>query len=153
MLAKSPRSAVRRTLGVAAAAFAAGLFLLPATDSADARPGHVKIFAKTYSAQFPAEEIGKVKCRICHEPTQKSFEFRNPYGMALSKIVKEKEKDEAVFVAALEKVAAESSCVPDKTYGDLIEEGKFPATDCPPSEGEDPNPAGKLVPVPDANMN
>ena len=146
----SARPARRLIGGAALAALAAGLLLAPAPNGADvaqARPQHMKFFANKYSATLDADEIKNVKCSICHEKTQKEKKFRNPYGIALAEVVAENEKDETAFAAALDKVAAMSSCVPDKTYGDLIKDGKLPSESCPPvTEKEAP-----IVPTPAAD--
>ena len=119
------------TLALAAALFA-GLLFAPAPQQADARPKHLAIFAKHYAETLPKDVVDKTKCNVCHEPTQKSKKFRNAYGLELSKILTENEKDEAKVLEALDKVAKEKSCVEKKTYGDLIKDGKLPAEGCEP---------------------
>ena len=147
----APRPSVRRRLvgGGVLAALAAGLLFAPAPDGSDeaqARPQHVAFFGKKYQDTIDKDVIKKSRCDICHEKTQpKDKKIRNPYGAALAKLVEEHEKDEEKFAAALDKVAEMSSCVEDKTYGDLIKDGKLPNEGCKPVE------TGKtLVPVPDA---
>ena len=77
--------------------------------------------------------------------------------MELAKILKKNEKDEKVFIEALKKVEEKKSCVEEKTYGDLIKDGKLPAEGCPPVKEEDGGGGGEegtpLVPVPDPSMN
>ena len=150
----APRRPARRAVACAILALGAAALLLPA-DDAEARPQHLKIFAKLYGKKsdgtIPEEDIKKTKCKICHDASQKSMKFRNPYGMALSKIVKKNEKDAKVFTEALEKVAKEKSCVEEKTYGDVIKGGELPAKNCPPQKDPDPNPK-RPVPTPDPNF-
>ena len=149
-MSRPTRPVARRTAaGFALAGLAAAALLVPAPE-AQARPKHLSIFGKFYEKELDKETIGKSKCNVCHEKTQKSKKFRNPYGMELSKLIEKNEKDEAKVIEALKKVAESKSCVEGKTYGDLIKDGKLPAEECPPVEDED----GKdLVPVPDPNMN
>ena len=79
----------------------------------------------------------KTQCNVCHEPTEKSKKFRNAYGLELSKLLEKNEKDEKKVIEALKKAEEKKSCVEEKTYGDLIKDGKVPATDCKPVEEED----------------
>ena len=145
-----PAARRRATAGLALAGLAAAAFLLPAPE-AQARPKHMSIFGKFYEKELDKDLVKKTKCNVCHEKTQKSKKFRNPYGMELSKLMEKNEKDEAKVIEALKKAAEKQSCVEDKTYGALIQEGKLPAEECPPVETEDEN--APLVPVPDPNMN
>ena len=151
------RPSRRFAAGALLAALAAALLLLPAPPEAAARPQHRKFFNIYYKDKIDKELMDKAKCHVCHEPTQKSNKFRNPYGMELAKILKKNEKDEKVFIKALKKVEEKKSCVEEKTYGDLIKDGKLPAEGCPPVKEEDGGDGGEegtpLVPVPDPSMN
>ena len=152
--AAAPSRRRRLAAGAAVAGLAAALLLAPApggTDEAAARPQHFKFFAKTYEGSISKEDLRKGRCDICHEKTQpKNKKIRNPYGAELTKLLEENEKDQDKFVDALKKVAEMQSCVEDKTYGDLIEEGKLPTEGCEPVEEEDPN--AVLTPIPDPNF-
>jgi len=145
--------AARRLVGgIAVVALAGGLLLAPApngSDEAQARPQHLKFFGQKYEDALGKDAIKKGRCDICHEKTlPKDKKIRNPYGAALADIVKENEKDQDAFNAALDKVADMSSCVPDKSYGDRIKDGQLPAEGCAPVKPDEKQP---LVPVPDAN--
>ena len=144
------RPSRRAALGSAALALAAAAVLLPAA-TAEARPKHMSIFGKFYAEQLDKDLVKKTKCNVCHEKTQKSKKFRNPYGMELSKLLEKNEKDEDTVIAALKKAEEKKSCVEGKTYGDLIKDGKLPTEECKPVEEEDELAA--LVPVPDPTMN
>ena len=143
------RPAPRRLTAAAALAALFGAALLVPAPEAQARPKHMSIFAKLYEKELDKDLVKKTKCNVCHEKTQKSKKFRNPYGMELSKLMEKNEKDEAKVTEALKKAAEKKSCVEGKTYGDLIKDGKLPAEECPPVEDED---GRDLVPVPDPNM-
>ena len=157
------RPAPRRLLGgLLFVALAAGLTLAPAPnggDEAQARPQHLKFFAKLYEEALGKDAIKKGRCDICHEKTQpKEKSIRNPYGAELAKLVKEKETDEKVFLEALKKVEAKQSCVEKKTYGDVIKKDKkLPSDGCKPVEPKDDEGyvdlGEPLLPVPDPNMN
>ena len=152
--ARPARPAARRPVsrntaaGAALLALFGAALLIPAPE-AQARPKHLGIFGKLYEKELDKKVIDGSKCNVCHEKTQKSKKFRNPYGLELSKLMEKNEKDEKKVIEALEKAAAMKSCVEGKTYGDLIKDGKLPAEECPPVEDED---GLNLVPVPDPNM-
>jgi hypothetical protein len=71
------------------------------------------------------------KCLVCHQGKNKKN--RNPYGAALAEFIgKKDQKDTDKIIAALEKVAEQSSNPEDSeapTFGELIEEGKLPGGD------------------------
>lgn len=87
-----------------------------------------------YSTEFKAAypELKGVTCFTCHDkdpdsPT--SRKLRNAYGMALEQSLGKKNVlDVEVIKAALAKAAAEKSPTNGKTFGDVIKEGKLPAT-------------------------
>lgn len=71
------------------------------------------------------------KCFVCHQGKNKKN--RNPYGAALAELIgKKDQKDTDKIIAALEKVASQSSNPEDSTaptFGELIDEGKLPGGD------------------------
>lgn len=73
----------------------------------------------------------EAKCLVCHQGKNKKN--RNPYGAALAEFIgKKDQKDTDKIVAALEKVATQSSNPEDSeapTFGELIDEGKLPGGD------------------------
>lgn len=105
----------------------AGLMLLAALSSGvDARPAYKKEFDKKYPDVVKAK---KTTCAVCHP--EKSKKVRNDYGTALGKAVKKNEKDATKIVEALGKVEKEKSSSTDdgkkgKTFGEILEAGKWP---------------------------
>ncbi|QDT67746.1 hypothetical protein MalM25_06490 [Planctomycetes bacterium MalM25] len=75
-----------------------------------------------------SELAKEAKCYNCHQGKKKKN--RNAYGQALAEHLSKKDKkDVEKIVAALEKVAEESSNADDPdapTFGELIAEGKLP---------------------------
>lgn len=106
-----------------------GLFLgvgvlLSTSEQAQARPQYFKAFTEKY----PEVKEAKVqKCNVCHYGKDKKN--RNNYGADFGKILNAKNsKDKEKIEKALEKAEGEKSAVPEKKYGDLLKEGKLPAT-------------------------
>ena len=95
----------------------------------EARPNYKGLFEKQYPEVVKKEgKDGKLTCVVCHEGDDKKK--RNNYGEALisaGKIAK-MEKDEAKIKEAFTKTEPEKSAVKDKTFGDLLKEGKLPAS-------------------------
>jgi hypothetical protein len=80
-----------------------------------------------------AAEFARVKkCNVCHDPRpgadgKASKKNHNPYGEALNKYLTEKDKkDEKKVLEMLAKVEGEKAEGADKTFGELIAEGKLP---------------------------
>jgi hypothetical protein len=86
--------------------------------------------AKTDVQKSLAQEVKRVKCFICHDPRpemKKSKKNRNPYGQALNQYLTEKDKkDQAKAVEMLLKVENQKAAGSDKTFGELLREGKIP---------------------------
>lgn len=101
----------------------AGLFLASALTTADARPKYKAAFEKKYPK---VGESNKIDCGVCHPGAKKSE--KNNYGDALGKAVGKNEMDETKINEALGKIEAEKSAVSGKTFGDLLKEGKLPAS-------------------------
>jgi len=109
-----------------------GSILVSSTNNAQARPKYKTTFDKQYK-----ELKAKVKtsCNVCHVPKKKKTE-RNNYGAALLKslkgvvdeIPKKGVADVDKIKEALTKAEKEKSAVKDKTFGDLIKDGKLPAS-------------------------
>lgn len=89
----------------------------------EARPNYKKVFDSTY--EKVAKE-NKTSCNVCHEGDDKKK--RNNYGEALGKVISKMEKDDAKVKEALTKIESEKSAVKDKTFGDLLKDGKLPAS-------------------------
>ncbi len=91
---------------------------------AQARPNYCKTFIAQYENVKEAKEA---KCAICHPGKEKKE--RNVYGVALSKCLgAEKITDEAKIKESLKKVEGEKSAVEGKSFGDLLKDGKLPAS-------------------------
>ncbi len=108
--------------------------------SADAYQAFAKAFLKKYAGDTSTEveksiaaEFARVKkCNVCHDPRpgsdgKISKKNRNPYGVALSKYLTEKDKkDEKKALEMLGKIESEKAEGADKTFGELLREGKLP---------------------------
>ena len=106
------------------------VFLVLSSGQASARPAFLGVFKKTYPDLAKNKDV-KLKCAVCHNTKDnKKKKHRNNYGVALKKeLGKPKEKDKKKVAAALKKIASGKSHVKDKTFGDLIKEGKVPGED------------------------
>lgn len=110
-----------------------GLILAVGLSAADARPKYKSTFQKQYPKVV--EKNKKIACDACHVPEKKKTE-RNNYGQALLKTLKEVVKeipekgvtDIKKIKEALKKAEKEKSAVKDRTFGDLLKEGKLPAS-------------------------
>ena len=92
----------------------------------EARPSNKKVFDATYEK---VAKDNKTTCFVCHEEGEgKTKKDRNNYGQALAKNIAVNEKDEAKIKEALVKTEKEKSAIKDKTFGDLLKEGKLPAS-------------------------
>lgn len=95
---------------------------------AEARPIYPAIFAKQYPKLI--DQVKEAKCTVCHpaEDNEKK-KLRNNYGMALGKALgTENEKDREKVAEMMMKIEKEPSAIKEKTFGDLIKEGKLPAS-------------------------
>lgn len=99
-------------------------FVFSGMQSAEARPNYLKEF----TAKYPdVKEAGTQKCNVCH--MGKSKKDRNPYGMAVGKALGAKKvKDADKIKEAYGKAEKEKSAVEGKTFGDLLKDGKLPAS-------------------------
>jgi hypothetical protein len=106
-------------------AIAVGLAWSWCGERAEARKQYNDVFWMHYAEQLAAHRA--VKCVACHEgPTKK---VRNDYGKAFLEHLKGRDvKDPDAIKAALDKAAKEPSALQGKTFGDLIKEGKLPAS-------------------------
>jgi hypothetical protein len=117
------KSGVWMVLGLALA----GMWALSAVQDVQARP---KYFA-TFNEVYPKlkEQAGGKKCNVCHiGATDKKT--RNDYAKALHKALGGDETknvlDAEKIKEALKKAEKEKSSEKDKTFGDLINDGKLP---------------------------
>jgi hypothetical protein len=121
---------VRWTAVVAAVAFAWHLSVA----SLSARPDYNKEFGLKYpdNAAYKALQ-GGAKCNACHGKNDQGKDdkkVRNKYGMEFGKALGGKNvKDAAKIKDALEMAGKGASAVKDKTFADLIKDGKLPAAE------------------------
>jgi hypothetical protein len=106
---------------------AAGFFI-SGQQRAEARPLY---FMKAFRPAYPKldAEIKKAQCTVCHYGMNKKD--RNNYGTALHEALGKNEKeikDLEKVTQALKKIEEKPSAVSGKTFGQLIQEGKLPAT-------------------------
>ncbi len=92
---------------------------------ADARPQYKSAFEKKYPK---VKAANKITCDVCHVKGEKNKKKRNNYGTALAKAIKKNQKDKAKIAEALHKTEKEKSAIKDKTFGDLLKDGKLPAS-------------------------
>ena len=91
----------------------------------EARPNYKKAFDTTYEK---VAKDNKTTCVVCHKEGTDDKKMRNNYGEALAKNIAKMEKDEAKVKEAFTKTEKEKSAVADKTFGDLLKDGKLPAS-------------------------
>ena len=106
----------------------AGLMLVAAPQDAQARPAYPKALGKKY--EKTADALKEKKCGACHggDPLGKNKKLLSDFGKALkealgAKNVKEEDKISAAIEKAAEKPVKKGE---DKTFGDLLKEGKLP---------------------------
>lgn len=114
-------------------AFACAVFLatvgalLPLRD-VNARPKFGKVFESQYKTYYEGGTIKTDSCTVCHQAGDESKKTMNIYGDALKKVIAKSEDSEAKTREALTAVEDKDSAVIDKTFGDLIKEGRLPAS-------------------------
>ncbi len=91
----------------------------------EARPNYKKAFDTKYEK---VAKDNKTTCVVCHKEGTDDKKMRNNYGEALAKNIAKMEKDEAKIKEAFEKTEKEKSAIKDKTFGDLLKDGKLPAS-------------------------
>ncbi|WP_157606170.1 hypothetical protein [Schlesneria paludicola] len=95
----------------------------------EARPKFRKIFQTTYETQFAGKDFGIESCTICHDKVNNNLRPRNNYGDTLAELLPKKNTtDEATIQSALKDAEEKPSAIEGKTFGDLIREGRLPAS-------------------------
>jgi hypothetical protein len=105
----------------------AGLVVGVNVGRVDARAKNKTVFQKQYP-EVEKNNKDEMNCFICHEKGTSDRKKRNNYGEALAKNIGKNEMDEAKIKEALKKTEPEKSAIKDKTFGDLLKEGKLPAS-------------------------
>ncbi|MGE4001248.1 MAG: hypothetical protein AB7I48_13620 [Planctomycetaceae bacterium] len=114
---------MKRTASLLALIAVAGLMMVTAPDQAAARPQYLKAFKEKYEKL--AEEAKD--CGVCHGGEKgKDKKQLSDYAMELKKALDAKNVKEAEKIDAAFDKAAEKKCGEDKTYGDLLKDGKLP---------------------------
>lgn len=99
------------------------LVLGTALSSSEARPKYLGEFKDKY----PGVDVTETKCNVCHEGSSKKD--KNAYGIAYGVVLNAKNvKDAAEIQKALVGAEAKPSQIAGKTFGDLLKEGKLPAS-------------------------
>ena len=97
--------------------------------NSEARPKFSKIFQTTYEKEYVGKDLGGKSCTICHDKTNDNKYLSNDYGEAMKESLSGKNtKEESVIVSALKDTEEKPSAVEGKTFGDLIREGRLPAS-------------------------
>ena len=108
----------------------AATLLVSDRQRAEARPLYLlKAFQPAYPELKDQVKEMKVKCDICHYGKEKKD--RNNYGAALHEAMGKDQKDVKdveKLKEALKKAEEKASAVEGKTFGQLIHDGKLPAT-------------------------
>ena len=86
-----------------------------------------------YKKQFESKyenvaKENKTNGVVCHEEGTDDKKKRNNYGDALAKNIGKNEKDADKIKEAMTKTEKEDSAIKGKTFGDLLKEGKLPAS-------------------------
>ena len=103
------------------------LLLSPVGRPAHGRPKYAKTFLTTYEKEF-AGNPESTKCVVCHLPGDKKS-LRNNYGDAVAESLRMRNvEDQEVVKQALRETEPKPSAIEGKTFGDLIREGRLPAT-------------------------
>lgn len=111
----------------------AGFVLALSPADAEARTKYRTTFKEEYKK---VAESNKITCDVCHVPKKKKTD-RNNYGQAVLKTLKEAVgdipdkgvTDVKKIKESLKKAEKEKSKIDGKTFGDLLKEGKLPASE------------------------
>ena len=93
-----------------------------------ARPTYSEKFKATYATELADNQDNK-SCVVCHSAETPKKSVRNNYGDAIKETLKGKNvKDSDSILNALREAEEMPSAVPGKTFGELIREGRLPAS-------------------------
>lgn len=111
-----------------AGSLVASLMFLQPCPQVQARPKYSEKFKATYATELADNQDNK-SCVICHSEETEKKSVRNNYGDAIKETLKGKNvKDSDSIVKALREAEEMPSAVPGKTFGELIREGRLPAS-------------------------
>ncbi|MDB5343528.1 MAG: hypothetical protein JWP89_1905 [Schlesneria sp.] len=94
---------------------------------AEGCPQYKGMFLNTYAQEY--QNVPQARwCLVCHAEGEDKL-LRNNYGDAIATtLIKKNEKDADKFQSNLREVELLPSAIPGKTFGDLIKEGRSPAS-------------------------
>lgn len=106
--------------------------LVSCFESAEARLQYRKHFIKQYP-QVKERNSRAMNCLICHDTkdgsdTTPDHEKHNNYGTALKEVIEKNERDPKNIEESLREVESMPSAIEGKTFGDLLNEGRLPAS-------------------------
>ena len=106
----------------------ASLMCVAAPRQASARPDYLKAFTAKYGENEQIKtQAGELKCGVCHGEGGKNKKAVSDYGKALGSALGAKNvKDLEKVTAAYEKIESKKDAGSDKTYGELLKDGKLP---------------------------
>jgi hypothetical protein len=110
----------------------AGAILVSGFQTAEARPQYRTQFLKQYP-KVKEENSSAMNCLICHETKEGSdtapdTKKHNNYGTALKDVIEKNEKKPEKIEQGLKDIESKDSAVKGKTFGDLLKDGKLPAS-------------------------
>ena len=120
------RSAVAVCLALAGAIVVSGF------QTAEARPQYRTQFLKQYP-KVKENNSTAMNCLICHETKEGSDTVADPkkhnnYGTALKDLIEKNEKKPENIEKSLKDTESKDSAIDGKTFGDLLKDGKLPAS-------------------------
>jgi len=99
--------------------------------AAVARPRYLSVFVSTYRSNYEATRVGLRQCTVCHDRTSNDKYPTNNYGEAMAPAAR-KAKASGETEESIRNVLKEAESLPSaidgKTFGDLIREGRLPAS-------------------------
>jgi hypothetical protein len=95
---------------------------------AEARPKFSPVFEANYKTEYSGTNLNTHACNICHAQGYTRYLLNN-YGDAITITTQNRDKkDVYVIRQALKDAEDMPSAVPGKTFGDLIRDGRLPAS-------------------------
>jgi hypothetical protein len=119
-------------LALALSLTVAGAVLFSGFRTAEARPQYRTQFTKQYT-EVKDKNSDAMNCLICHEAkagseTTPDPKKHNNYGTALKDVITKNEKKPENIEKALKDIEPKDSAITGKTFGDLLKDGKLPAS-------------------------
>ncbi|HUG92343.1 MAG TPA: hypothetical protein VML55_16005 [Planctomycetaceae bacterium] len=106
--------------------------LVSGFQAAEARPQYRTQFLKQYEEVKKNNPSGNLTCLVCHDKKAGGDSYdtkkHNNYGTAIKDVIEMNEKKADKIQQALKDVEPKDSAIKGKTFGDLLKEGKLPAS-------------------------